>query len=68
MIPAVNHAKDYESHTSPLELAEIAKQVQPGLLVLHQQLFWGTTDKELVKEITDHDKGLVVSARDLDVY
>jgi ribonuclease BN (tRNA processing enzyme) len=55
-------------HTSTLELAEIAKQVQPGLLILYHQLFWGITDRELVTEITDHYKGQVVSAKDLDVY
>jgi ribonuclease BN (tRNA processing enzyme) len=55
-------------HTSTLELAEIAKQVRPGLLVLYHQLYWGISDKELVKEITDHYQGKVVSARDLDVY
>lgn len=55
-------------HTSTLELAEIARQLQPGLLVLYHQLYWGISDKELVKEITDHYQGKVVSARDLDVY
>lgn len=55
-------------HTSTHELAEIAKQLKPGLLILYHQLFWGVTDKELVKEITDRYQGKVVSARDLDVY
>ncbi|MEI6614675.1 MAG: MBL fold metallo-hydrolase [Chrysiogenales bacterium] len=55
-------------HTSTHELAEIAKQLKPGLLILYHQLFWGVTDKELVKEITDRYNGKVVSAKDLDVY
>ena len=55
-------------HTSTHELAEIAKQVQPGLLILYHQLFWGASDEEMVKEITDRYPGRVVSARDLDIY
>ena len=55
-------------HTSTHELAEIASQIKPKLLILYHQLFWGTSDEELIKEITDIYKGKVVSARDLDVY
>ena len=55
-------------HTSTHELAEIAGQIKPKLLILYHQLFWGTSDEELIKEITDIYKGKVVSARDLDVY
>jgi ribonuclease Z len=55
-------------HTSTHELADIAKQVKPGLLILYHQLYWGISDKELVKEITDRYKGKVVSAKDKDVY
>lgn len=55
-------------HTSTYELAEIAVRVQPGLLVLYHQLFWGATDAELLEEIREHYDGAVVSARDLDVY
>lgn len=55
-------------HTSTRELADIAKQVKPGLLILYHQLRWGATHEELVKEITDHYKGKVVSAKDLDIF
>ena len=55
-------------HTSTHELAEIAKQLRPGLLILYHQLFWGASDEEIVKEITDRYPGRVVSARDLDIY
>lgn len=55
-------------HTSTHELAEIAGQIKPKLLILYHQLFWGTSDEELIKEITDIYKGKVVFARDLDVY
>jgi ribonuclease BN (tRNA processing enzyme) len=56
------------SHTSALELAEIAGKVRPGLLILYHQLYWGSTDEELLEEIGRTYKGKVVSGRDLDVY
>jgi len=55
-------------HTSTHELAEIAGQIKPKLLILYHQLYWGSTDEELVQEITTLYKGKVVSAQDLDVY
>jgi ribonuclease BN (tRNA processing enzyme) len=60
------HAK---SHTSTAQLAEIAAQARPGLLVLYHQLFWGVTDEDLIDEIraAGYD-GAVVSAKDLEVY
>ncbi len=55
-------------HTSTLELADIANQVQPKLLILTHQLFWGSTDADLLREIRTRYHGRVVSAHDLDVY
>lgn len=55
-------------HTSSRQLAEIAKQVKPGLLILYHQLFWGTTDEELEDEIRQFYDGEVVSGRDLQVF
>lgn len=55
-------------HTSTHELAQIAKEVKPGLLVLYHQLFWGTTDEDLIREIREIYDGPVASAKDLDVY
>jgi ribonuclease Z len=55
-------------HTSTHELADIARKIKPGLLILYHQLYWGCSDEELVKEITDRYKGKVVSARDLDIF
>jgi len=62
--------QEYHSrfHTSAPELAEIAKQVRPGLLILYHQLYWGTTDDELLAEVRAGYDGAVVSAKDLDVY
>jgi ribonuclease Z len=55
-------------HTSTLELAEIAAKVEPKLLLLYHQLYWGATDQDLVDEVHSKYDGEVVSAKDLDVY
>jgi len=56
-------------HTTTTELARIASEAKPGLLVLYHQLYWGATDEDLVREI--HEAGYdgpVVSARDLEIF
>jgi len=55
-------------HTSSRELAELASKAKPGLLVLYHQLFWGTSEDELLNEVRAGYAGKVVSGRDLDVY
>lgn len=56
-------------HTSTTELADIATRARPGLLVLYHQLFWGTDDAGLVREIRAAGyTGEARSGRDLDVY
>lgn len=55
-------------HTSTHELAELANQARPDLLILTHHLFWGTTEEELVAEVREHYDGPVVCGRDLDVY
>jgi ribonuclease BN (tRNA processing enzyme) len=55
-------------HTSSRELAEIATKAKPGLLVLYHQLFWGTSEADLLSEVSQGYKGRVVSGRDLEVY
>jgi ribonuclease BN (tRNA processing enzyme) len=55
-------------HTSTLELAEIAAKARPGLLILYHQLPWGSSEEELVAEITARYDGEVVSGQDLEVY
>jgi ribonuclease BN (tRNA processing enzyme) len=55
-------------HTSAIELATIATQAKPRLLVLyHQLLFWGS-EEEILGELRANYKGEVVSGHDLDVY
>lgn len=55
-------------HTSSHELAHIASQAAPGLVVLYHQLFWGISDDELLAEIKDIYDGEVISGKDLDVF
>ena len=55
-------------HTSTVELAAIAQQVQPKLLVLTHLLLWGSSPEELLREITRSYKGEVRCGNDLDVY
>jgi ribonuclease BN (tRNA processing enzyme) len=55
-------------HTSTRELAELATKARPKLLVLYHQLFWGTSEADLLKELQQHYQGRVVSGRDLDIY
>lgn len=55
-------------HTSSRELAELATRAKPGLLVLYHQLFWGTSEDDLLKEVRAGYSGKVVSGRDLDIY
>jgi len=55
-------------HTSATELAELASRAKPALLVLYHQLYWGTSDDDLLKEVQAAYPGKVVSGRDLGIY
>ena len=67
--PSVWQAYHADSHTSTVELADIATRARPELLVLYHQLYWGATDDDLLREIREAGyAGRVVSAADLDVY
>jgi ribonuclease Z len=57
-----------DHHTSTLELAGIARQADPGLVVLYHILFWGSTEEELLEEISCIYDGKVIVGRDLDIY
>lgn len=58
----------YHAHTSTSQLAEIAREVEPGLLVMNHPLFFGTTDEDMVEELARHYDGKFVLAQDLDLY
>jgi ribonuclease BN (tRNA processing enzyme) len=55
-------------HTSSIQLAKIASDAKPGLLVLYHQGFWGTKEEDLLAEVRSAYSGKVVSAHDLDIY
>jgi ribonuclease Z len=56
------------SHTSGVELGEIAARAQTKLLVLYHQLMWGATEAELLAEIRKSFDGPVAFANDLDIF
>ncbi len=62
--------KDYHAinHTSTFELAEIANQIRPKLLVLYHTLFWGGSEADILAEVHENYSGQVVLGKDLDVY
>jgi ribonuclease BN (tRNA processing enzyme) len=59
------HAK---YHTSSAQLAALATKARPKLLVLTHLLNWGTSDKDLLSEVTTLYPGKVALAHDLDVF
>jgi len=54
-------------HTSTRELARIAAETRPGLLVLYHILFWGGQPEDLLEEITSTYEGRVICGSDLDI-
>ena len=66
-------------HTSSVQLGELASQIKPRTLVLNHQLFFRVPDeegqviseldreREMIREIQQHYRGEVISARDGDV-
>jgi ribonuclease BN (tRNA processing enzyme) len=56
------------AHTSASELATLASRARPRLLVLTHQLFWGTSDDDLLEEVRAGYRGIVVSGQDLDIF
>ena len=57
------------AHASPAQVARVANEARPGLLVLYHQLYFGVADDELVAEVraAGYD-GPLVSGQDLDVF
>lgn len=57
-----------QNHTSTYELAAIAEETKPGLVILYHTLYWGGQDQDLLDEIATIYKGKVVVGADLDIY
>ena len=68
--PSAGEASAYykAAHTSTLELAGIAMQAKPKLLVLYHQLFSGCNEAALLQQVQQNYAGAVVSAKDFDIY
>src|SRR5438309_11959294 len=73
--PAFQHfASNY--HTTTTQLAELATQAKPGLLILYHHAIAlrpevnpaASSPAELLEEVSKHYSGHVVVGRDLDVY
>lgn len=57
------------SHTSTVELADIANRTRPKLLVLYHQLILPEeSEDDLLEEVRRHYKGKVAYGRELDVF
>lgn len=55
-------------HTSTVELARLASEARPGLVILYHQLLHGVSEQQLLAEIQERYAGKVISGRDLEVY
>ena len=67
-IPPMRQVYHANAHTSATQLGDIAARARPGLLILYHQLFFGSSDETLLREVRSRFSGRVVSARDLDIY
>lgn len=54
-------------HTASRDLAKIAAEAKPKLLVLYHALWWKSSEEQLLKEIREVYKGPVAVGRDLQV-
>ena len=51
-------------HTSPKEVAAIAKLLQPKSLILSHILFWGSSEQEILDEVKTFYSGKIIVAED----
>jgi len=57
-----------QNHTSTYELAELAKQIKPDLVILYHTLYWGASDQDILDEIATIYDGKVVVGQDGKIY
>jgi ribonuclease BN (tRNA processing enzyme) len=55
-------------HTASRDLARLAAEAKPKLLVLYHILLWGHSEGQLLKEIQEIYKGPVALGKDLQVF
>jgi len=68
LLPESWHVYFSENHTTTTELANIAKQAQPKLLVLYHQLPFNVTERIMMDEISEIYGGRVIFGNDLDKF
>ena len=56
------------AHTTSINVGRVAKQAQPGLLVLYHGLYYGTPEADVLDEVRGVYDGPVVLANDLDTF
>lgn len=56
------------SHTTATDLARLASEARPGLLVLYHGLYYGVPEARLLEEVKAGYDGPVVLANDLDLF
>ena len=56
------------NHTSTYQLAEIAKDTKPSLVVLYHTLFWGGSEEDILEEIAEGYDGKVIVGNDLQIF
>ncbi len=56
------------NHTSSYELAKLADKIKPGLIILYHTLYWGSTDEEILAEISEVYRGKVIVGQDGEIY
>ncbi|HSD70706.1 MAG TPA: MBL fold metallo-hydrolase [Woeseiaceae bacterium] len=56
------------SHTTATDLARLASEARPGLLVLYHGLYYGVPEAHLLEEVKAGYDGPVVLANDLDLF
>ena len=64
-IPPARQPYHAQAHTSATQLGAIATAARPGQLILYHQLYFGSTDEQLVSEVRSTFTGTVISAKDL---
>ena len=57
-----------ENHTSTYELAKLANEAKPKLLILYHLLAWGATEDDILNEIGKEYSGKTVIAGDNKIY
>jgi ribonuclease Z len=56
------------NHTSTYELGDIARKINPKLLVLYHVIYWGASEQDLREELNEKYEGRFIVGHDLDVF